>query len=77
MIIQLHGMDPMRAINIIQSMVAPVGAQDPAVAAVTIMIVVIIQMELHGMEMILIAGSDRVWYDRGNNTDGTPWYGNI
>ena len=72
--IQQNGV-PNQTINITKTVV---GAQDPAVVAVLIihMIVVITQMELHGMEMILIAGSDRVWYDRGNNADGTPWYGN-
>ena len=69
----------MRGINIIQSVVAPAEVRALAVAqaAALGMIEETTQMELHGMEIILIAGSDRVWYDRENNTDGTPWYGNI
>ena len=52
-IIQLHGMDPMRAINIIQSVVAPAEVRALAVAraAVLGMIEETIQMEAHGMEI--------------------------
>ena len=52
-IIQLHGMDPMQAINIIQSVVAQaeVRALEVAQAAVLGMTEGIMQMEAHGMEI--------------------------
>ena len=50
MIIQLHGTDPMQAINIIQSVAAV--AMVLETAAVPGMIEETIQMEAHGMEII-------------------------